>query len=329
MVRSLLALGCALAVFAVTACDDDSPPPAGTFDSSVSTDSGGGVDGAPGDGAAPDARVDGGMDANVPTDSGRADSGVSDSSRPDTRPVEPGSCDRPDPPGTCPTAGCPTGTLCVPGICGGSQCLRGRPCASNADCTTDECNLASGRCQPVSGACTSVRDCARGFECEEAVCVDRRIPCRGPGRDYCPLGYLCLENSDGPAYCQRFFAPCTSDTQCDSDAVCVDVDADGARECFPVGGCDSHAECTLEDEGCGIDPSSAGEAPECSPFSLCHTDADCPTDPAFVCLDAAGDGAGQCAYTGGSCSSNADCSAPAICAMAAYAEVPACLEGSL
>ncbi len=234
-----------------------------------------------------------------------------------------GPCDNTTPE-TCPTSGCASGSACVPGVCGGSVCLEGRTCAADADCGAGRCEVTQGRCQPSLDACSDSRDCALGFECESDTCVDRRITCWSATRRDCPLGYFCV-TPENPGFCLRIYEPCTDSTQCPLGGACVDVDADGQRECVPTGPCASGKTCE-EGEGCGFDPTMGGKEADCSPHYLCHLDQDCGSE-APVCVDGAGDGQGLCAPPKGTCRSNEDCPSPAVCAMESPGAVPTCLGG--
>jgi len=227
-------------------------------------------------------------------------------------------------PSACPSDGCPAGTACVPNQCGGTECVEGRACEMDADCSTGDCHEATGRCQPETGDCTSSRDCPLGFDCEDATCVDRRIGCWSTTRKVCPLGYVCFYPGQARAFCARVFEPCERGSQCGPSSVCADQTLDGHGECVTEGPC---PDTCPAGEGCGFEPSSGGREAGCYPYHVCHADTDCPKG-APKCLDAASDRPGQCAPDNGKCSTNGDCASPSICGMELLGAAPRCIGGS-
>lgn len=226
---------------------------------------------------------------------------------------------------TCPESGCASGSICVPGVCGGSVCQTGRVCADDDDCGAGGCEQATGHCKPSPNACSNSRDCALGFECESATCVDRRITCWAKQRSGCPLGYYC-DTPQSPGFCVRILEPCERSSQCPFAGTCIDVDGDDQSECVSSGPCARGKTCD-EGLGCGFDPAMGGKESDCTIHFLCHLDQDCGGE-APTCLDGAGDGQGLCAPGAGTCSTNEDCASPAICAMEFPGAAPTCLGGS-
>ena len=224
----------------------------------------------------------------------------------------------------CPSEGCPHGSACVAKQCGGTECVEGRACVSDVDCSTSDCDEASGHCQPDAGDCTSARDCALGFECEDSTCVDRRIPCWSAKRQVCPQGYICFSPNQAQGLCARVFEPCDSSSQCGHAGLCSDETLDGHGECVAEGPCPDSCPAG---EGCGYEPSSGGREAGCYVTHVCHVDTDCSAQ-APTCLKAAADGPGQCAPAKGKCSSNDDCPSPSICAMEFLGAAPRCIGGS-
>ncbi len=226
-------------------------------------------------------------------------------------------------PSVCPSGGCPAGTACVPNLCGGTECVEGRACASDADCSTGACDEGSGRCEPEV-ECTVSRDCPLGFECEDALCVDRRIECWSTKRQACPLGYICFSPQLARAFCTRVFEPCERRSQCGPSSVCEDKTLDGHGECVANGPCP--ATCPA-DTGCGFLPSLGGREADCYLYHVCHVDADCSAQ-APKCLHGASDGPGQCAPAQGHCNSNSDCPPTSVCGMKVLGAAPRCIGGS-
>jgi hypothetical protein len=191
--------------------------------------------------------------------------------------------------------------VCLPTGCGRSVCQRGGArCGTAADCPAGADCVAFGptdrACVRPEAPCADSRECPGGFSCEgeglSRRCVDRRIPCTY--RTACPHGFACLVAPGIASFCERVYTRCASAAGCFGGA-CLDVDADGLRECG-YAGCTSTSECGPAEQ-CAFDPERITQ--ECGPHGVCTTDAEC--GPGNVCLDVWGDGVKQCELATSSC----------------------------
>lgn len=339
-------------------CEDSSPPPGPPnqrMDAGARDAGGTGVDaqvmasdggGAASDGGVRDAGH--GRDADVGEDAGELRFPPDD------------PCDGVTPPGC--GGGCEPGFACVPGVCGGMECVVGRPCFEmNPECSTggesmgefdaatipdagvadpldageNECENTCGEsiaciatdtgesyCQASDSGCISSSECPLGFACESGGCVDRRVPC-GIVFEGCPRGYVCSSAlRRGPAFCVPAQPRCESSAQCEMGASCVDVDGDGSMECQYAGVCETNADCPSPGAVCGVHPQTT--ATLCLADGPCTSAADC--GEGYTCVDLAGAGTNRCERTeGGSCNGNEDCPENQVCASAREVDPVRCL----
>ncbi len=244
--------------------------------------------------------------------------------------------------GYCATnADCSDGSICVESGCDDlegapiKQCLfaGGGACDTNTPCPTGrKCLDVPGegeRCVRTAPGCDTSFDCPLGFACENASCVDRRIPCSLD--EHCPKNHLC-GSSQNSRFCRRIQIDCLFDFDCEGLAQsCEDIDGDGNKECAGVRNPNApsldtclNAQCT--DASAPVcEASSFGSTSDCGQYGLCLGDGDCAAG--FHCAALWQDGRKECVPDGGSCSSYVDCQVRQVCASPREGGAPSCQTG--
>ncbi|MDH3726492.1 MAG: hypothetical protein OER77_03090 [Myxococcales bacterium] len=253
---------------------------------------------------------------------------------------------------TCPTerlcdtdVDCVTGGTCIESGCATEQgapikqCAYaiGGACETTLDCGAGrECIELPGegqRCVRTAPGCSAESHCFEGFDCENFVCVDRRVPCEFDSD--CPKNYVCQDAANDGQQCVRVHQPCDQEIDCAGIAPrCADVDGDGRTECAGVddpnvpGDACFNADCALADLNAPVcEISGIGAATVCGDYGLCRSDGDCDTGEGFVCVALGLDGRKECAPTGGTCSSSTTCPTQQVCASPRVGGPPSCQAG--
>ena len=186
----------------------------------------------------------------------------------------------------CVNGVCPSGYICINGICqpnvcdttvdcpSGYVCVNGtclQICDNNGDCPSGYL-CVNGVC--ISNECDAYGDCPFGYICVDGICEP--IPCENNGD--CPNGYLCINGECQPNVCD-------TTVDCPSGYVCVN------GTCLQV--CEEDVDCPIGYECinglCQI-PCDNGDCPagyECvngiCEQITCGVDGDCPSG--FICVN--------------------------------------------
>jgi len=251
---------------------------------------------------------------------------------------------------TCPTErlcntdfDCVTGGTCIETGCATEQgepikqCAYaiGGGCTTSLDCPSgSECIVLPGetdRCVRTAPGCSLQSHCSEGFDCENGVCADRRVPCEYDSD--CPKNHLCQDAANDGLHCVRVHQPCDQEIDCAGIAPrCADVDGDGKTECAGVpdpntpGGACLNTDCASAAPVCEI--SGIGATTVCGDYGLCRDDSDCDTAGGFACILLGLEGRKECApSSGGTCSSSTECPAQQVCASPRPGGPPSCQAG--
>jgi len=239
--------------------------------------------------------------------------------------------------GTCPTErlcdtdiDCVTGGTCIESGCATEQgepikqCAHamGGACYTTVDCPGgSECIALPGestRCVRTAPGCSLRSHCSEGFDCEDGVCVDRRVACEFDSD--CPKNHLCQDAANNGQQCVRVHQPCEQEIDCAGIAPrCADVDGDGRTECAGVPDPNvPGAACLNTDCRSAVAPvceiAGVGATTECGDYGLCLGDNDCDTGEGFVCVALGLDERKECVPAGGACSSSTECPTRQVCA---------------
>ena len=254
--------------------------------------------------------------------------------------------------GNCPTErlcdtdiDCVTGGTCIESGCATEQgepikqCAHaiGGACFTTGDCPGgSECIALPGestRCVRTAPGCSLRSHCFEGFDCEDGVCVDRRVACEYSSD--CPKNHICRDAANDGRQCVRVHQPCEDERDCAGIAPrCADVDGDGKTECAGVddpnvpGDACFNADCALADANAPVcEISGIGAATVCGDYGLCRSDNDCDALGGFVCVLLGLDGRKECAEAGGACSSTTECLTRQVCASPRAGGPPSCHAG--
>ncbi len=154
-------------------------------------------------------------------------------------------------------------------------------CARNSDCVDELAQCVEGACRRE---CVEDRDCAAGLFCQEGLCLEGSVTCRGDEdcvfNEECQQG-LCVAIA---GFCERT-RDCPEDEACSANThTCVAIDGRGGdcrddRDCFAEeicagGRCATRGdvECVRHSD-CGADELCVGDRCE----SECVEDRDCPS----------------------------------------------------
>ena len=213
----------------------------------------------------------------------------------------------------------------------GGSCVDVTECPNSTDYQCIPVGGSAPRCVRVTPGCSPVTesyDCAPGFSCEGATCVDRRMPCDS----YldCPKSHLCTTTAVS-SYCTRTHRTCREDTDCGGFAAagsfCADVDNDGIKECVGERGASGQG-CVNADCGGSAPVCEMGAAPtaaSCGDYGLCRNSGEC--DAGFECVGLWQDGRMECVPTGGACDQVTDCPLQQVCAAPRNGGSPSCQAG--
>ena len=257
--------------------------------------------------------------------------------------------------GDCPTErlcdtdiDCVTGGTCIESGCATEQGEPIKQCAhamGGACYTTGDCPSGSGsecidlpgeemaRCVRTAPGCSLQSHCFEGFDCEDGVCVDRRVACEYDSD--CPKNHICQRAANDGQQCVRVHQPCEDERDCAGIAPrCADVDGDGKTECAGVddpnvpGDACLNADCALADANAPVcEISDIGAATVCGDYGLCRSNGDCDTLGGFVCVLLGLDGRKECVPAGGTCSSSTECPTRQVCASPRVGGPPSCQAG--
>jgi hypothetical protein len=254
--------------------------------------------------------------------------------------------------GDCPTErlcdtdiDCVTGGTCIESGCATEQgepikqCAHamGGACFTTGDCPSgSECITLPGestRCVRTAPGCSLWSHCFEGFDCEDGVCVDRRVACEYDSD--CPKNHICQRAANDGQQCVRVHQPCEDEIEAlDCAGVaprCADVDGDGRTECAgvsdpnakPLGDACRNSDCNSADAPvCEI--SGVGATTECGDYGLCQDIDDCDALGGFVCVGLGLDGRKECVPAGGTCSSSTECPTRQVCASPRVGGPPSC-----
>jgi len=230
--------------------------------------------------------------------------------------------------GTCIESGCSTEPgepikQCAYAVSG--SCDDFGNCPSGSDCIA--LPGESERCVRTAPGCSEQSHCFEGFDCENGICVDRRVPCDFDSD--CPKNYLCQAAANDGQQCVRVHQPCEGENDCFGIAPrCADVDGDGNNECAGVpdpnepGDACLNMDCTSADAPvCEISGVGVGAAAVCGDYGLCGDNSDCDMDGGFVCVLLGLEGRRECARAGG-CSSSTECPTQQVCGSPRVGEEP-------
>ena len=248
---------------------------------------------------------------------------------------------------------CPFGGVCISTGCkteagtAVKSCVSpwGPSCEDAADCPVGdyECrDVGAGQyqCVRTTAGCspeTEHVDCAPGYLCEGATCVDRRLPCSETPD--CPKSHVCHTTLPGASFCVHTFRTCEDEFDCvwmgvTLGSACEDVDGDGRRECigFLPNTEDLDPPPPCLNSSCGAEKvcesASGGNASqaECGDYGLCLTDGDCAAG--FDCVALWPNGRKECVPSESAlCDEQTDCLAPRVCASPWDGGPPSCQSG--
>lgn len=231
--------------------------------------------------------------------------------------------------------------LCFPTCATSADCPRGRACnardgtcqtlcTSNAECSSGNCNLYSGECNPAGLATPGgglMAPCSRGADCKSLACslvVGRCLTLCRLSKPACPEGGVCVADdgfnlSNDVGTC---VPPCAAGGTCaEPGLACRAVLPRPINACGPATGtgCLGGRSGELDTQpcncaaDCGLGSGCAREALSGFPHGACLRycrpgDGRCA--PGFQCLGATGTQPGFCQKT---CTTDADCPASRVC----------------
>lgn len=169
-------------------------------------------------------------------------------------------------------------------------------CATNDDCESGRCVLATSHCQE----CTTAKQCADGEECRAGLCAKAAV-CKA--NSDCAAGSTC-RNGECLPQCDKD-KDCPGVYHCSKDVCELDVCDTGYATCSPTG--DATLTCTGNGDGFDLSPCAKGQA-----CTLSHDSPECVdrlcTPKAWSCDDAHAM-ASLCSADGLSVASSVDCAA--------------------
>jgi hypothetical protein len=244
------------------------------------------------------------------------------------------------PPGSCDVhLDCQPGQECTTGVCVrletthqlGARCIRASDCVAWADCISEVCSLASGRCG-WDGDCSPWEGCNASHACatrpngcpDDSGCASWQscvsYQCRtAAGRCASNVDCAAWETCGGTHACALMPGACGTDVDCAGWQACV------AHACaLPPGRCSTGTDCqswqTCDGtHTCALTPGKCGTGADCATWQSC--------DGTHTCVLAAGrcltgadcaawqtcDGTSTCVVAAGRCGTAADCQAWETC----------------